>query len=73
MIRLLLSLAGLPVLLPLLTWVSPLEDRDQTGVFPTAVARESELGQLKTRLDALQVRVTALNENLAESLAEIEP
>lgn len=73
MIRILLSLAGLPVLFPLLAWVCPFEDRGQTGTLPTAVAQESELGQLKARLDALQVRVTALNESLAESFSALEP
>jgi hypothetical protein len=73
MIRLLLTLSGLPVLLPLLTWFHPLDSRDPSADLPTAVAVVSELDELKDRLNALQARVSVLNEDLGRSLAALEP
>ncbi|HSA60433.1 MAG TPA: hypothetical protein VLJ37_12205 [bacterium] len=73
MIRLLFSLASLPVLLPLLSGAWPLEFRTAESASPPKIVRPSETDLLKARVDALQERVVVLNQSLAESLAALEP
>lgn len=73
MIRLLFSLASLPILLPLLTGIRPLELRTSASASPSKIVRTAETDRLKARLDALQDRVVVLNQSLAESLVALEP
>jgi hypothetical protein len=73
MIRLLLALSGLPVLLPLLSGLQPVERHTRMDDAPVSLARSAETDLLKARLTALQARVSVLNAELADTLAALEP
>lgn len=66
--RILFSFLGLPVLMPLLSWIEPSEFHKREGEdLRVRIAGPIETDALKTKLDELQVRVTLLNESLSES------